>query len=89
MKITVNFKDTQSKINVFLKDNAEKITAVFKDVQPMAVADYYEGDYSFTPSSEEQVVPIAGKTATENIVIDPIPSNYALVTWDGVSLRFS
>lgn len=49
----------------------------------------YTGEYIFTPTRETQVVPIAGKKATENIIINPIPSNYGLITWDGSVLTVS
>ena len=43
----------------------------------------YEGSYSITPSGEEQVLETAGKRCGENIVIQPVPSNYGLITWTG------
>lgn len=49
----------------------------------------YTGGYEYTPSSLEQVISIAGKTAVQDIVINPIPSNYGLITWDGSTLTVS
>lgn len=49
----------------------------------------YAGAYEFTPSAEAQTVPIYGKTATADIVISPIPSNYGLITWDGATITVS
>lgn len=49
----------------------------------------YRGLYEFTPSEEQQIVRIEGKMAEENIVIDPIPNNYGLITWDGRTLTVS
>lgn len=49
----------------------------------------YRGSYEFVPSEERQIVQIEGKMAEENIVIEPIPSNYGLITWDGVTLTVS
>lgn len=49
----------------------------------------YEGEYRFTPSSEPQVIPTGGKTLTLDIVVDPIPDNYGLITWNGSSLTVS
>ena len=43
----------------------------------------YTGPYEFTPGDEAQTVQIAGKQATENITINPIPSNYGKVTYNG------
>lgn len=49
----------------------------------------YEGSYEFTPSGERQEIEIENKRATENIVINPIPDNYGLITWDGSVITVS
>lgn len=51
--------------------------------------DDYTGDYEFTPTEDTQTVPISGKTATQNIVINPIPSNYGLITYNGSVITVS
>lgn len=42
----------------------------------------YEGAYEITPSQQRQVLPTQFKTMQENLVINPIPENYGLVTYD-------
>lgn len=49
----------------------------------------YEGAYEFTPTGETQTIDIINKMATDNIVINPIPSNYGLITYDGSGIRVS
>ena len=49
----------------------------------------YAGEYEFTPADEAQTIPIYGKTATRDIVINPIPSNYGKITWNGSTLTVS
>lgn len=49
----------------------------------------YDGPYTITPSAETQIIPIIGKTARQNITVDPIPSNYGLITWNGSTLTVS
>ena len=49
----------------------------------------YHGTYSVTPSATRQVLPTAGMALREDVVVDPIPSNYGLVTWDGSVLTVS
>lgn len=49
----------------------------------------YSGETVFTPSSEEQIIDISHTVVLENIVINPIPSNYGLVTWNGSTLTIS
>lgn len=58
-------------------------------VPSAAGVERYEGEYEFTPSGSEQTVEISGKMATRNIVINPIPSNYGLITWDGSTITVS
>lgn len=58
---------------------------LFMPIYPNA----YEGEYVITPSLETQTIPMQGLMASKNITIDPIPSNYGLITWDGSALTVS
>ena len=49
----------------------------------------YEGEYAFTPTEDTQTVEIAEKMATQNITINPIPSNYGLITYNGSTITVS
>lgn len=49
----------------------------------------YAGSYEFTPSAERQTISIGDKIASQDITINPIPSNYGLVTWNGSFLTIS
>lgn len=49
----------------------------------------YDGDYSVTPSGEEQVLNTEGLQMNQNVVIKPIPSNYGLIEYDGSRIRIS
>ena len=49
----------------------------------------YIGSYEITPTTEEQIIQIANMIASQNIKINPIPSNYGLVTWNGSALTIS
>ena len=49
----------------------------------------YEGPYEVTPTQETQVLRTAQKVSSRNIVVNPIPSNYGLITWDGSVLTVS
>lgn len=52
-------------------------------------ADTYHGEYEFTPSSETQTIEIENKRAEHDIIINPIPNNYGLITWNGAVLTVS
>ncbi|MCR4672000.1 MAG: hypothetical protein K5637_02020 [Lachnospiraceae bacterium] len=52
-------------------------------------ADYYTGETEVTPSSETQTLETSGKVMPDNVIINPIPSNYGLITWNGSTLTVS
>ena len=49
----------------------------------------YTGATTITPTQETQILSTADKSVYENITINPIPSNYGLITWDGSTLTIS
>ena len=49
----------------------------------------YTGEYEVTPSSEVQILETKDKRMTDNIIINPIPQNYGLITWNGSFLTVS
>ena len=49
----------------------------------------FEGPYEVTPSGSIQILPIEGMRATSNVVVNPIPHNYGLITWNGSYLTVS
>lgn len=48
---------------------------------------YYEGSYEYDPSEETQTIQIEGLTGRQNIIINPIPSNYGKIVWNGSTLQ--
>lgn len=51
--------------------------------------DFWTGPTTFTPSAETQVFETNGYTMPTDIVVNPIPSNYGLITWNGSTLTVS
>ena len=49
----------------------------------------YDGPYDFTPSEELQTIETNGYRMTDNVTINPIPSNYGLITWNGAFITVS
>ena len=49
----------------------------------------YEGAYEVTPSAETQTLLTNSFRMTDNVVINPIPNNYGLITWDGSTITVS
>lgn len=51
--------------------------------------DVYEGDYEVTPGQSAVVLTTVGKAMARNVTVNPIPSNYGLITWNGSTLTVS
>lgn len=51
--------------------------------------DPYTGSYTITPSSETQILETNNLRMTDNITVNPVPSNYGLITWNGAFLTVS
>lgn len=49
----------------------------------------YTGTYEVTPSAETQTLNTDTFYMRGNITINPVPSNYGLITWDGSTLIVS
>ena len=49
----------------------------------------YEGAYEVTPSDSAQVLPTAFHKLLGDITVNPIPSNYGLITWNGSTITVS
>lgn len=50
---------------------------------------YYTGPTEITPTEETQTLRTADRAISKNIIINPIPSNYGRITWDGRTLTVS
>lgn len=51
--------------------------------------DEYDGPYEVTPTATAQTLATRGLLSTADIVINPIPSNYGLIQWNGAVLTVS
>lgn len=49
----------------------------------------YEGSYEVTPTEDTQILNTKDKQTRENIVINPIPQNYGLITYNGSTITVS
>lgn len=49
----------------------------------------YAGEYDITPSGQAQVFRTNGTKLTRDFVVEPIPSNYGLITWNGSTITVS
>ena len=76
VKISINQKNMDIGIN-------NQIAREVVDLDP------YEGEYIVTPTNEEQILLTKNLRMLENVVINKIPENYGLITWNGSFLTIS
>ena len=82
--------DNNGGVQAFFKPTAHGMayaTRTYSLSQEHAV-DVMQG-VTITPSTEEQVISAARKFMTGDIIVEPIPQNYGLVTWNGSVLTIS
>ena len=87
MKLSVSFNPQT--LNVSFNPPHANISTSTQIVRDYVDIDPYTGDYVVTPSEETQTLETYNKRMTGNVTINPIPSNYGLITWDGATLTVS
>ena len=76
--------------NIALGVSADEALAVALGVSVNTVAgEHYSGQTDFTPTAERQIISTAGLIMDGDIYVEPIPSNYGLITWNGSFIRVS
>lgn len=89
IRVSVNvIGDSPIKVDARVPHRTQKIDVKAPIIQGEDTPEY-EGPYSVTPTQAEQILPTKGKTADQNIVVNPIPNNYGLITWNGSVLTVS
>ena len=76
--------DGELSLNLHLDGTPDKVIRVTDYDAPV-----YDGITDVTPSNQVQILQTSGKVVTRNIVVNPIPSNYGLITWNGSVLTVS
>lgn len=75
----------------FTMDISDDITEVQMEscLRISSATAYYTGSYDFIPTESAQTISISGLTASANIIVEPIPSNYGRITYNGATLTVS
>lgn len=69
--------------------NTDTLDACLNSTVYIPVVDVYEGPYEATPSRETQTLGTENLMMSRNVTINPIPSNYGLITYNGAILTVS
>lgn len=88
MKLSVIFRP-QNPLQVKMDAARVDVSLGNSIVKEYVDTEAYTGEYEVTPSSETQTLDTTGKRMTRPVVVNPIPSNYGLITWNGSFLTVS
>ena len=88
--VPMTLETYDSIIPMTIQEDTELIPMQFSSkVEIRGDADYFDGPYEYTPSEQTQIIPIIDYIASDNIVINPIPQNYGLITYNGINITVS
>lgn len=87
MKLIATYKPT--KVSVEVDPKSMGVTLGNPVVKEYVDVETYTGEYTVTPSDEVQTLNVEGKRMSRNVTVNPIPSNYGLITWNGAFLTVS
>ena len=87
-RFTATLRENTTRFEATLR-GSEQFAATMGSYQVVVDVDDYDGPYEFIPSDSAQTIPAAGLRLVQDVVIDPIPSNYGRITWNGLGIRVS
>lgn len=83
----ISFSIPSNFIAIF--SHSGNMEATFENTVLVPVGEYYTGEYVVSPAEMAQVLPTEGLIAAHDIVINPIPSNYGKISYNGAVLTVS
>lgn len=84
------FDEVDSSFDLTLTEGNAEVGVSFGDVQEIYIHDErYEGAYTVTPSRETQTLPTSGLLMSHDVVVNPIPPQYGLITYNGSIITVS
>lgn len=87
MKLTATYKP--QKVSVSIEPQSMGVALGSPVVKEYVDVETYTGSYVVTPSAESQTLDVEGKRMSRPLVVNPVPQNYGLITWNGAYLTVS
>ena len=84
-RFNTQFKDDDN-FRLAFKDDLEADLSSSLAVSIFIPTDPYPGPYEVTPSETTQVLHTASLSMASDVIIDPIPTNYGRLSWNGSTL---
>lgn len=84
--VQLNVEESINQFALGVAENSVQVSfGVSTQIVTSTVPDY-DGPYEFTPSEETQTLETNGLRMTDNVTVNPIPSNYGRIAWNGTTL---
>ena len=87
--VPLTIAESVQQVALSVASDIESIALELATPIQVITGEHYHGATEFTPSAEQQVIHTEGLFVDDPIIIDPIPSNYGLITWDGTKITVS
>ena len=87
MTLTAEYKPQS--VSVSIDPQTMGVTLGTPVVKEYVDVETYTGTYEVTPSDETQTLNVEGKRMAHPLVVNPIPSNYGRIDWNGSTLTVS
>ncbi len=87
MKLTVQFGTPN--LTVGFSDKPFDVSTGIPVVRDNTEFPVYDGAYEVTPTQSTQTLATSSTVLIRDIVVNPIPSNYGLITYNGAILTVS
>lgn len=87
--VNLTVANNNNPVNVTVSEGSVSVNLGIETQIVAGSLDEYEGPYSVTPTEEAQTLQTKNFRMTDNIVVNPIPSNYGLITWNGSIITVS
>ncbi len=82
MILIVDFSENEKTIPVGFTENRSTMEADFGEIQTVGDGKKYQGQYEVTPAAEPQTLPTAHKIMAADVIVNAIPKEYGLVTYN-------
>ncbi len=87
MKLTASFQP--QKVEVSVNPSTMGVALSSPVVKEYVDVETYTGSYEVTPTAETQTLNTQNKRMTQPVTVNPIPSNYGRIDWNGQYLTVS
>ena len=87
MKLSVTYR--QPKVEVDISAPTLGVSTGTPVARDYVERPAYEGETTVIPTNETQTLHTKNLRMTDDIVVNPIPSNYGLITWNGSVITVS